>query len=381
MQHQLKHYLHLLVAEQSALAGRIAISAQNDTVSSLGPCDLSVLTNQILHRLDCAAVIVAEPLQPFVFFLLRRSIPDKTSLVPRDSESLSSLHDIPLIRRQSSQTELLNEICAALHKRKGCIVDGIGIVSQASLTVEQAYITWTSLLHASTIKYFDDLLSVGPLLHEEKNLIRNYNLYFKPLTMQKLMFHTTHSTQPQSCVDQMCLAGKATVQMGLVDSFFGNVSCTADNILCISQTSARLDELAGQIDLVFFDGSSTAGITASSELPAHRALYLTTGCKAILHGHPRFAVIMSFFATPGKHAEIDMIDTIPVVRGDGGVGGLAESLSKAFQFTTERAAVVRGHGVFAISHQNFDEALAALTEVEQRCKTSYFALLNERHQI
>jgi ribulose-5-phosphate 4-epimerase/fuculose-1-phosphate aldolase len=90
---------------------------------------------------------------------------------------------------------------------------------------------------------------------------------------------------------------------------------------------------------------------------------------------------MSFFATPGKHAEIDMIDTIPVVRGDGGVGGLAESLSKAFQFTTERAAVVRGHGVFAISHQNFDEALAALTEVEQRCKTSYFALLNERHQI
>ncbi|SKA22994.1 hypothetical protein SAMN02745119_03235, partial [Trichlorobacter thiogenes] len=149
---QLEHYIQLLLDEQSVKTGQIAISSQNDAIYSCGNQALTSLAHDILQRLDCAAVIVAEPLQPFPAFLLHRSKPDAGPLVPRDSESRSSLHDIPLIRHNHDRAELLNNICAALSKRKGCIAEGIGIISQGPLTVEQAYIAWSSLSHATTIK-------------------------------------------------------------------------------------------------------------------------------------------------------------------------------------------------------------------------------------
>ena len=64
-------------------------------------------------------------------------------------------------------------------------------------------------------------------------------------------------------------AGKATVDLGLVDSVFGNVSYNLDGALAISQTGAALDDLAGCLDICPLDGSSCAGLTASSELAAH----------------------------------------------------------------------------------------------------------------
>jgi len=382
MQLELRRYAQLLVDEQCSKADNIAISVQNDSVYSYGSQDLAPLACQIIEKLGCAAVIVAEPLYPFPAFLLRRTAPDIAMLVPHDSESLSSLHDIPLVRHCQDQSVLAEKICAALRKRKGCIVEGVGMVSHGALTVEQAYIAWSSLLHATTIKYLEDLLSVGPLLSEEKDALKHYRTSsLKPLNVKRFLFSAKVPTQPPEILSEICLAGQATVQLGLVDSFFGNISCRTEDTLYISQTSARLDELSGQIDAVPFDGSSTAGITASSELPAHKAIYKTRGCKVILHGHPRFPVILSFFATVGNHAGITMIGTIPVVDGEGGVGGLAESLSRAFSLTTVKAIVVRGHGVFALSDTGFGEALAALVEVEQYCRELYFLQLAEKYQI
>jgi ribulose-5-phosphate 4-epimerase/fuculose-1-phosphate aldolase len=277
---------------------------------------------------------------------------------------------------------LADAICAALCKRKGCIVEGIGMVSHGALTVEQAYIAWSSLLHATTIKYLEDLLANGPLLQEEKETLEGYRVNcLRPLSISRFLFSAKAPTQPEEILSEMSLAGKATVQLGLVDSFFGNISCRTENTLYISQTSARLDELSGQIDTLPFDGSSTAGITASSELPAHKAMYKTTGCKVILHGHPRFSVILSFFAAVDNHAGIAMLGAIPVVGGEGGVGGLAESLSKAFSLTTAKAVIVRGHGIFALSDTDFGEALAALIEVEHYCRELYFSKLSERYQL
>ncbi len=382
MQQQLRRYVQLLIDEQCSKADKTAISSQNDSMCSYGSQNLASLACQILQKLDCAAVIVAEPLHPFPAFLLRRTLPDSIMIVPHDSESLSSLHDIPLVRHCQDQSTLTDAICTALRKRKGCIVEGIGMVSQGALTVEQAYIAWSSLLHATTIKYLEDLLTAGPLLVEEKDVLNRYRINcLKPLSLTRFLFSAKAPVQPEKLLSEMSLAGKATVQLGLVDSFFGNISCRTEDTLYISQTSARLDELPGQIDALPFDESSTAGITASSELPAHRAIYKTAGCKVILHGHPRFPVILSFFAAMDKHTEIAMIGTIPVVSGEGGVGGLAESLSKAFSLTTAKAVIVRGHGVFALSDTGFGEAVAALVEVEHCCREFYFLRLAEQYQL
>ena len=382
MQAQLAQYRQLLVAEQSVKPDRIALCTRNDSVYCLGNHELADLAEQILRRLDCAAVIVAEPLHPFPAFLLQRSDPQLAALVPKDSESRSSLHDIPLIRHGQEQQTLLDAIDHALRKRKGCIVEGIGMISQGGLTVEQAYIAWSSLLHATTIKYFEDLLAEGPCLPEEAAAVALYRTtQLQPLILDHFTFLPAVPDDPAPTIQEMSRAGKATVALHLVDSFFGNISCrTAANIY-ISQTSARLDELAHQTDSVPFDGSSTAGITASSELPAHLAIYRATGCKTIIHGPPRFPVIMSFFATPDASGTIAWVGTVPVAGGEGGVGGLAESLPAAFCATGAKTAIVKGHGVFALGGHNFGEALTRLAEVEQYCRDVYFSRLSELYHI
>jgi len=383
MQQLLKRYTQLLLDEQCVKAGRIAISAQNDTIFCYGNQTFALLAHTVLQRLNCAAVIVAEPLHPFPAFLLCRSRPDEGVLIPRDSESRSSLHDIPLIRYNQDQAILLNNICAALNKRKGCIVEGIGIISQGSLTVEQAYIAWSSLSHATTIKYFEDLLATGPMLPDEAHAVRCYkNTCLKPLNVTRYTFSTLFPTASrQAALNEISLLGQATVELGLVDSFFGNISCLLNKRLYISQTSARLDELTSQIDSVPFDGRSTSGITASSELPAHQAIILATDCRIILHGHPRFSVIMSFYADSASNKDFDFVDSFPVIGGEGGVGGLAENLPKAFCQTATQAVIVRGHGVFVRSATGCGEALACLANVEQRCRDIYFARLYAHYQI
>ena len=382
MQRQLERYIQLLVSEQCVNHCKIAISSKNDRICNTGDHYFAQLADQILQKLNCAAVIVAEPLHPFTAFLLRRTQPDTGTLVPRDSESRSSLHDIPLIRKTQDQSIFLESICEALSKRKGCIVEGIGIISQGGLTVEQAYIAWSSLSHATTIKYFEDLLTTGPLLPDEAHAIAQYeNSYVKPLAVKQDTFCSELPLTSQSIIAEMSLAGQSTIELGLVDSFFGNISCSLNNTLYISQTSARLDQLSTQIDTVPFDGSSTAGITASSELPAHRAITLATGCKTILHGHPRFPVIMSFFADSGNAHAFDLLGSLPVVGGEGGIGGLAESLPNAFCHSGSNAVIVRGHGVFAISHTGFGEALTTLVDVELFCRDIYFDKLHKQYQI
>ncbi|MBN2762180.1 MAG: hypothetical protein JXR41_03745, partial [Bacteroidales bacterium] len=170
---QLEKYLGLLVSEGSAKCGRIAISSQNDRISHLGSEDLLIIADLVLQKLDSASVIIAEPVLPFSSFLLRRVSHNVNVLIPKDSESVSSLHDIPMVRNSSDLEDTVNRICEALRNRKGCIVEGIGIVSHAVLTIEQAYIAWSSLLHATFIKYFEDLLTVGPLLPEEPETVKN----------------------------------------------------------------------------------------------------------------------------------------------------------------------------------------------------------------
>lgn len=383
METQLQRYNQLLVNEKAARSGRIALAAQNDRLCYHGPADLKELTCLLLQQLDCCAVIVGEPTLPFGDLLIQRAVPPSTVLTPRDSESRSSLHAIPCIPFTRVTTTLVRQICEALQTRKGCIVERLGLVSMGSLTVEQAYIVWSSLVHATTIKYFEDLLTSGPQLKQEAALLqRCRSEYLQPLQPADYYHGQLRlSAQGDEIAQAMCAVGRATVMMGLVDSFFGNISCTTETGLYISQTSARLDELQQQVDFVPIDGSSTSGITASSELPAHRAIAAATGCRAILHGHPRFSVIMSFFADIKGTEGWEQLDGIPIVRGEGGVGGLAESLSAAFSRSGGNAVIVEGHGVFAISPHNFSETLETLSKVEQQCRSLYFRRIAERYGI
>jgi ribulose-5-phosphate 4-epimerase/fuculose-1-phosphate aldolase len=167
------------------------------------------------------------------------------------------------------------------------------------------------------------------------------------------------------------------VDRRLVDSYFGNISYVYDDRIFISQTGSSMDELEGCIDAVPLDGSSSVGITASSELSAHRSIYAETASRAILHGHPKFAVIMSMVSSPGVctigPGEImkDRIAGIPVVSGDIGTGpsGLMHTVPAAMR--EGRGAIVYGHGVFTAGAQDFREPFERLCAIEQTSRDEY----------
>lgn len=369
MQQTLEQYANLLLNERSAASGRVALAALNDATYKYGPDDLASLAQQILTKLGCTSIIAAEPYSPFPQLLIDRSPESCRSLSPRDSESKAFLHDIPIIRQSSEPSTTVKHVCESLSQHKGCFLDGVGIISKGTLTVEQAYINWSSLYHAAIIKYFEDLLLNGTQNQSETAVAGAYlhDLYELPDPVSS--FQCQAARTDQKLRDEMVVTGKRTVELGLVDSFFGNISFALNSTLSISQTAARLDQLEEQIDSVTLDGRSTIGITASSELPAHKAIIEATGVRCILHGHPRFSVIMSYFATGESYGKgIDGIAGIPVVDGEGGVGGMAASVSNALKLTGEPAVIVRGHGVFSISKTSFSQALSAMIKVERICR-------------
>jgi len=180
-------------------------------------------------------------------------------------------------------------------------------------------------------------------------------------------------------------AGGATVDCRLVDSYFGNISCLFNEILYISQTGSSLDELRGCIHPVPLDGSSCVGITASSELSAHRAIVADGAHRTVLHGHPKFSVILSL-ACEEKNCELwgqchlrcprpRQAAGVPIVPGEVGTGphGLCHTVPPALD--GQRGVIVYGHGVFTVGKTDFNDAFSALLEIENACREAYFASL------
>jgi ribulose-5-phosphate 4-epimerase/fuculose-1-phosphate aldolase len=177
-------------------------------------------------------------------------------------------------------------------------------------------------------------------------------------------------------------AGKRTVEQRLVDSYFGNISYRLNEVLYISQTGSSLDRVPGCIDPCALDGSSCAAMTASSELSAHLGILERTSHRAILHGHPRFAVIMSMDCevkgcTPGDACyrtcpHPRSVAGIPIVPGEVGTGpyGLCNTVPPAMPGND--GVIVYGHGLFCTAENDFNASLAHLTSIENACRDAYF---------
>ncbi|MFN3479455.1 MAG: class II aldolase/adducin family protein, partial [Thermodesulfovibrionales bacterium] len=138
------------------------------------------------------------------------------------------------------------------------------------------------------------------------------------------------------------------------------------------------------------DGSSSTGITASSELSAHKNIFYATGDNAILHGHPKFSVIMSMYCEIKdcphyrdmdycyRHCrERRYVAGVPVVSGEIGTGptGLVNTVPEAMK--EKKGVIVFGHGVFTSGKDNFQEAFKRLREIEELCKRAYFKAIEK----
>jgi ribulose-5-phosphate 4-epimerase/fuculose-1-phosphate aldolase len=388
MHGQIGKYTCKLISDGSAQAGQIAFAAQDDIIISDGEPDLASLSESVLSRLNCLALVIATPSLPFADFLVQRSAANEQKIVPRDTETRTFLHDIPIIRKGEIRSDPAEKIATLLGTRKGVVVEGLGIIAAGALTVEQAYINWSSVFHSTYIKYLEDLLGDGFMLPGEEVAFKHFRRgLLDPLSSAGLEFRQGPFAEKKVILEEMARVGRYTVQRGLVDSFFGNISYSNNNLVYISQTASSLDELAGCIDPVPFENSSTVGITASSELVAHRAIFETTGCRAILHGHPRFAVIMSMICDEKESCDVmdcwrdcskvRFLGNTPVVAGEIGAGGIAKNIPPVIGITG--SAIVYGHGVFSLGMTDFREAFQGLVDVESWCRAEYFRRIDERH--
>ena len=384
MRDQIDKYAAKLVADRSACPEAIAFAAQDDVLIASGAPELAPLAGRVLLRLSSLALLVARPSLPFAEFLLARAATGESCIVPQDTETRTFLHDIPFLRKEDLPEDPAPEIARLLGNRKGVIVEGVGIVAVGAITVEQAYINYSSVFHSTFVKYLQDLLSGGFLLPGEREAFQAFrSRWLRPLLASGLSFRDHLSQDREEILSEVEAVGRYTVERGLVDSFFGNISARAGGLIYISQTAASLDELKGCIDPVPTDNSSTTGITASSELLAHRKIFEASGARVILHGHPKFAVVMSMLCEtrdcPIKDCwkdcpQVRHLGGTPVVAGEIGAGGLAKRVPPVIGATG--SAIVYGHGVFAIGMDGFGEAFAAMVDVENFCREEYFRRLD-----
>jgi ribulose-5-phosphate 4-epimerase/fuculose-1-phosphate aldolase len=407
MRDQIEKYTQKLLRDRTAVPDSIRFYRLDDVVSTNRHDEWLPLFSAVFGALDITALLFARLTLPFADLLVARADAGADRIVPKDSETKGFLHDIPFIRKKewegASKSEQTAMIVRCLKERKAAIIEGLGVVSTGGVTVEQAYIGFSTIFHTTFVKYLLDVLTEGFKLPTEKVTFEEFkrawnrtpdlsDLTFTPgpLEAGAAPRHSPHpSPLPQGARElineEICRVGRYTVGKGYVDSFFGNISYFDGKTIFISQTTSSLDELEGFIDPVPVDGSSTAGLSASSELPTHRAIYLDSAYRAVLHGHPRFSIVLSMLCDE-KNCRIKdcnrlcdrarSVCGVPIVAGETGAGGMARSVPAAMK--QQGVCIVYGHGIFSAGEKDFRDAFMKMADVENRCREEYFRLAEER---
>jgi ribulose-5-phosphate 4-epimerase/fuculose-1-phosphate aldolase len=391
MQDPFGHYTRKLLRDRIAEPESIRFYRLDDRVIASRDDEWLPVFTEVFRGLNITALLLARPPLGFGDRLIAAAVPGTDRIVPQDSETKTFHHDFPFIRKGAWQgrrpEEVAGRITAALRERKAVIVEDLGLIGSGGVTVEQAYIAYSTVFHATFLKFCLDVLVRGFRDEGERKAFEMMRTAWAgPVSDADVPVAMGPLTGPEAIREELCRMGRATVEKGLVDSFFGNISYFDGSTIYISQTASSLDELEGHIDPVPLDGSSTAGLSASSELPAHRAIYQSSDFRAILHGHPKFSVILSMFCEEtacgiqdcGRDCRRKRSTCgIPIVSGELGAGGLAKTVPPVIR--EAGVCIVYGHGVFAAGKRDFRDAFRRLVDAENRCREEYFSLVHRRH--
>jgi ribulose-5-phosphate 4-epimerase/fuculose-1-phosphate aldolase len=384
MKKQTEKYSRKLLEHRLARPGGTAVYALDDALTASGEAAAAAPWKKLFDHLNILGLIFCGP-SDYGRIIMDEVTRGVSRVLPEDCETRTFLHDIPV-----AEPDDWKGIVASMKERKGIIVRGEGFLTHGSITLEQAFVSCSSIMHALFIKYFVDFERLAAAVAAGKKgaassfadrieAFRKLRQAIPPAPVTERPVALGPFTDGESAASAMDEAGREVVRQWLVDSYFGNISYRVDDVLYISQTASSLDELPGCIDAVPLDGSSSAGITASSELPAHLGIVEATGCRAILHGHPKFSIVMSMICDKKETCRFDCytecpearsILDVPTVIGEIGAGGLARTVPVAIP--GRRGAVVFGHGVFTCGATDFNEPLRNLVDIERQCRDLYF---------
>jgi ribulose-5-phosphate 4-epimerase/fuculose-1-phosphate aldolase len=384
MESLIKKYSDKLTAQNLCDPGTPLLGAIDDTIIWNRKSGLIPLLEEVTASLNINSIIFApvkEPYKSIINYLSENSTFNNNTIYPDDTETRTFLHDIPVSTDFKPET-----ISKALKKRKGIIIKDRGIVSWGTVSPEQAFVTFSSICFSCFVKFMTDFYyhtkGIISLPGNPEIIAASaaaiYENFISGIMDQPLIAGPFRS--PDDTTSAIIEAGFLTVRSGMVDSFFGNISAKFDNTIYISQTGSSLDELAGAIDPCPLDNSTSNAITSSSEFSAHKSVYELSSAATILHGHPKFAVIMSMLCDDTDCAnrglchincskERFMLD-IPIVPGEVGTGskGLARTLPPALK---GKGGIVYGHGLFTTGAKDFREAFLNLLDIEKKAYMEY----------
>jgi ribulose-5-phosphate 4-epimerase/fuculose-1-phosphate aldolase len=334
----------------------------------------------VLAVIDKQAILFAEPAEPYRTIIEYLAETSGSVIEPRDFETRIFLHDLPVLREFDPQA-----VAAVLRRRRSVVIAGRGVVASGKASPEAAFVIYSSVCFACFVKFFSDTLyhvRRNSMDHRRRSVLKKVleRLDPPPATTGTLM------KGPFAAEDQVLSAmeeaGRMMVDCRLVDSNFGNISYYADPALYISRKGGALDELHGRIVSVSLADFAVPTQTASTEFPAHREIVLATGRRAVLHGHPKFAVILSLDCEKDDCEGRDACHTrcphersignIPIVAGEAGAGpfGLCHTVPPAMR--DHPGVIVYGHGLFTAGKHDFNEAFERLAAIENACWKEYF---------
>lgn len=373
-------YAAKLVRQGLAQDGSPLVGGLDDTLVWSREDERTIELARVFEHLNINSLVFARPAEPYASIIDFLCTRHESGIQPEDCETRTFLHDIPVCHDFSSRA-----IVGGLSRRKAVIIPGHGIVSSGTVTPEQGFVFYSSVCFACFVLFFSEYLKSArsaELDDDFRAVFRRVVALLPPMRTGEPQLMPGPFQTEEAIFAAMAEAGRAVVEYGLVDSFFGNLSVLQGGMVYISQTGSSLDELEGCIDPCPQDGSSCAGLTASSELSAHDDIYRRTKARCILHGHPRFSVIMSMDCDMQdcvnrgqchvKCTASRSVAGVPVVPGEVGTGptGLCNTLPPALEHSS--AAIVHGHGLFTTSRTDFNTAFKALLDVENSSREAYF---------
>jgi L-fuculose-phosphate aldolase len=175
--------------------------------------------------------------------------------------------------------------------------------------------------------------------------------------------------------------GRDLFASGMISSHGGNISMRLGDRVVIKRRGAMLGQLKPHDLIETGIDKNDSGVTmASTELLAHRMIYMQTPALAIVHCHPRTAIAFSLSRdeiVPIDNEASYLLKKVPVIYEEfaSGTPEMAKNLATVLQ--TYKIVMLRGHGSFATG-QTLDEAFHWSSTLEESCQIALYAkLINE----
>jgi L-fuculose-phosphate aldolase len=165
--------------------------------------------------------------------------------------------------------------------------------------------------------------------------------------------------------------GRDLYAQNMVSSHGGNLSIRLGDRVIIKRRGAMLGQLKPH-DLIEtgLEKNDSNVALASTELLAHRTVYMNTPALAICHCHPRTAIAFSLSRdeiVPIDNEGSYLLKKVPVITEEfaSGTPQMANKVAEALK--DYKIIMLRGHGSFATG-QTLDEAFFWSSTLEEACQ-------------